>query len=101
MRTSTKNLIEALNIIACGIQSDDGIANAAILEAASRMQELYDALSEKVLYVNEDVSKGVYLKGYTLETNIDTMYRDICYRRCPVFDDIETAIEQNLLNYKK
>lgn len=100
MRTPTKTLIEALKILAQDIQSEDGVANAAIYEAANRMQELYDALCDRVIYVNEEISKGCFIKGYTLETNYDTMYRDIHYRNCPVFGDQETAVEQNLLNYE-
>lgn len=42
MRTSTPILIEALRILARDIQSEDGVANAAIAEAADRMQELFE-----------------------------------------------------------
>ena len=38
--TDTKILIEALRILARDIQSDDGVANAAIFEAADRLEEL-------------------------------------------------------------
>ncbi len=40
MRIDDKTLIEALRILARDIQSDDGIANAAIAEAADRIEEL-------------------------------------------------------------
>lgn len=40
MRTDDKTLIEALEILACDIQSGDGIANACIREAAQRLREL-------------------------------------------------------------
>ena len=39
MRTSTEKLAAALHILANDIQSDDGVANAAILEAAVRLRE--------------------------------------------------------------
>ena len=39
-RSSTATLIAALNIIARDIQSDDGVANAAIAEAAQRLEQL-------------------------------------------------------------
>lgn len=39
MTSSTKTLVEALRILASDIQSKDGVANAAILEAAQRMEE--------------------------------------------------------------
>lgn len=40
MRSSTKTLIAALNILADEIQSEDGVANAAIREAANRLREI-------------------------------------------------------------
>ena len=40
MRTDNKTLIKALRILADDIQSADGIANAAILEGAQRIEEL-------------------------------------------------------------
>lgn len=39
-KTSTKVLIEALRVLAMDIQSEDGVANAAIAEAAGRLEEL-------------------------------------------------------------
>ena len=41
MKSSTETLIQALYILANDIQSEDGTANAAILEAAQRLEELY------------------------------------------------------------
>ena len=37
--TDTKTIIEALRILARDIQSDDGVANAAIAEAADRLEK--------------------------------------------------------------
>lgn len=42
MKSSTETLIAALRVLANDIQSQDGIANAAIAEAADRMEELYN-----------------------------------------------------------
>lgn len=39
-RSSTETLIAALRVLARDIQSDDGVANAAIAEAADRLEEL-------------------------------------------------------------
>jgi hypothetical protein len=39
-RSSTESLIAALRVLARDIHSDDGIANAAIAEAADRLYEL-------------------------------------------------------------
>ena len=38
--TDTKTLLKAMRILARDIQSDDGVANGAISEAADRMEEL-------------------------------------------------------------
>jgi hypothetical protein len=38
--TKTETLIDALRILARDIQSDDGVANAAIAEAADRMRTM-------------------------------------------------------------
>ena len=46
MRTDTATLIRAMRILARDIQSGDGVANAAIAEAADRMEELAFALRE-------------------------------------------------------
>lgn len=39
-RTPTPILVEALRILSRDIQSEDGVANAAIAEAADRIEEL-------------------------------------------------------------
>lgn len=39
-RTATSVLISAMQILAKDIKSDDGVANAAIQEAADRLEEL-------------------------------------------------------------
>jgi len=40
MKTSTTTLIKALEILSKEIQSEDGVANAAIAEAADRLKML-------------------------------------------------------------
>lgn len=45
-RTKTKILAIAMDILARDIQSDDGVANAAISEAAGRLRELDKAIRE-------------------------------------------------------
>lgn len=45
-RSKTSTIISALRILAEDIQSEDGIANAAIREAAERMEELQRLLRE-------------------------------------------------------
>jgi hypothetical protein len=39
MNTPTEKLVMALRVLANDIQSDDGVANAAIYEAAQRLEE--------------------------------------------------------------
>jgi hypothetical protein len=39
VRSSTEKLIKAMQILSSDIQSDDGVANAAIAEAAQRLEE--------------------------------------------------------------
>ena len=48
MTSSTTTLIAAMRILAADIQSDDGVANLAIAEAADRMEELQLALQQIV-----------------------------------------------------
>ena len=40
MKTDTKTLVDALRILARDIHSEDGVANAAINEAADRLEKL-------------------------------------------------------------
>ena len=44
MKTSTETLIKAMRILSSDIQSDDGVANAAIAEAAQRLEEQKDRI---------------------------------------------------------
>lgn len=46
MRTETTVLIDAMRILAQDIQSEDGVANAAIAEAADRLEELNAELEQ-------------------------------------------------------
>jgi hypothetical protein len=43
-RSSHEVLVSAMRILARDIQSEDGVANAAILEAADRLDQYYAAL---------------------------------------------------------
>lgn len=44
MKSDTHTLIESMRIPACDIESGDGVANAAIAEAADRLQAYHTAL---------------------------------------------------------
>jgi hypothetical protein len=50
MRTDTPTLISAMRILAASVECDDGIANAAIAEAADRLEEMH---AEKAAIVAE------------------------------------------------
>lgn len=54
-RTDIKILIEAMRILSEGIQSEDGVANAAIAEAGQRLQEQNDYI-EQLERVGDDLS---------------------------------------------
>jgi len=45
-RTDIKTLIDAMRILSEGIQSEDGVANAAIAEAGQRLQEQDDYINK-------------------------------------------------------
>lgn len=45
-RTTTPDLISAMSILSREIQSDDGVANAVIAEAAERLGELWLLVSQ-------------------------------------------------------
>lgn len=60
MKTHNKTLIKALRILSEDIQSDDGIANACVAEAADRIEELQEKVSE----LNRKLVKDIYrLRG--------------------------------------
>lgn len=56
-RTSTLVLAEALFELARTIQGDDGIANAAIAEAAHRLREQHADINVLTVKLNADRSK--------------------------------------------
>ncbi len=46
MKTSTETLIAAMRILSQDIQSEDGIANAAVSEAAQRLAEQHMRIAQ-------------------------------------------------------
>ena len=46
MRTSTETLIAAMHILSQDIQSEDGVANAAVAEAAERLAEQHMRIAQ-------------------------------------------------------
>jgi hypothetical protein len=60
MKTNSKTLIKALRILSEDVQSDDGVANACIAEAANRIEELEAKVSE----LNQKLCKEIFrLRG--------------------------------------
>jgi hypothetical protein len=43
-RSSTETIINALRILSMDIESEDGVANAVIAEAADRLEELHNSI---------------------------------------------------------
>ena len=67
MQSSTATLINSLQILAKDIQSEDGVANAAILEASQRMQEMLE-LIDGCYYLVEIWDAGTsHLKDWKAE----------------------------------
>jgi len=60
MKNNSKTLIKALRILSEDVQSDDGVANACIAEAANRIEELEAKVSE----LNQKLCKTIFrLRG--------------------------------------
>jgi len=89
MRSSTETIIGALRILANDIQSEEGVANAAIAEAADRMEELFSELlfqkqlAEKYVEAGKICAKIYIARNITLSqkcvvsalAEIDKVYR--------------------------
>lgn len=56
-KTDSETLVSALRILANDIQSNDGIANACVAEAADRIEELSNELKEIEVIVGEIESR--------------------------------------------
>jgi len=60
MKSSTATLIKALEILSKEIESQDGVANAALAEAADRLKELNSRaieLTNIILDIKEQLNK--------------------------------------------
>ena len=62
MKSSTETLIKAMYTLVKDIQSEDGVANAAIFEAAQRLEELHYKNIQLKEYLDIDVPQDM---GYT------------------------------------
>jgi hypothetical protein len=70
-RSDTPTLIEALRILARDIESDDGVANAVIAEAADRLM----AFQEAVTALLGEVNHPAPLRGYCPGCRLVARYR--------------------------
>ncbi len=76
MRTDTKTLAEALDILARDIHSDDGVANSALAEAAQRLRELDRQTLQPIDTLPNNGVRVLFLK----RTGQDTVMSAVGYR---------------------
>jgi hypothetical protein len=57
--TSTETLVNAMRLLAAEIQSEDGVANAAIYEAADRLEEQHSKI-ERLVNAGDELA-GLHL----------------------------------------
>jgi hypothetical protein len=93
MRSKTETIIGALRVLANDIQSEDGVANLAIAEAADRMEELcsellfYTKLNKNFVEAGRICAQIYIARNITLSENevrsalaeIDKLYREKNY----------------------
>ena len=93
MRSKTETIIGALRVLANDIQSEDGVANLTIAEAADRMEELCSELlyQRRVAEKNAEaaiicgkiyIARNITLDWQEIPTalkEIDKLYRDENY----------------------
>jgi hypothetical protein len=65
MRTDTQTIIAAMRHLAATVQSGDGVANAAIAEAADRLHEMQSTIADirSTLYGHGLAISGWHLNG--------------------------------------
>ena len=77
MRNSTETIIEALRICSSDIQSEEGVANAAIWEAADRMEELCAELLFQKQLAEKYVEAGKICAQIYIARNISLSEKDV------------------------
>jgi len=82
-RSSTETIIGALQVLARDVQSDDGVANLCLHEAAERMQELHDA---QPIITDMQKKKVDYLmlQGYKVDNGAVVMVNSDNQVKCTV-----------------
>jgi len=77
MRSKTETIIGALRVLANDIQSGDGVANAAISEAADRMEELCAELLFQKRLAERYVGAGEICAKIYIARNISLSEKDV------------------------
>lgn len=57
MKATTEQLVSALRVLSVEIQSEDGVANAVIAEAADRMTLLANLVAQHVQETKDDINQ--------------------------------------------
>lgn len=83
-RSTTETIIAAMRILAEDIQSEDGVANMAIAEAADRLEELKAAVKKPCRWSRDENLNAVYdgTCGVTWEF-YDGGPRENDFKHCP------------------
>ena len=77
MRSKTETIIGALRVLANNIQSGDGLANAAIAEAADRIEELCSELLFQKRLAEKYVGAGKICAKIYIARNISLSEKDV------------------------
>jgi hypothetical protein len=77
MRSKTETIIGALRVLANDIQSGDGLANAAIAEAADRIEELCSELLFQKRLAEKYVGAGKICAKIYIARNISLSEKDV------------------------
>jgi len=77
MRSRTETIIGALRVLANDIQSGDGVANAAIAEAADRIEELCSELLFQKRLAEKYVGAGKICAKIYIARNISLSEKDV------------------------
>ena len=86
-KTSCSDLSSAMFILAQEIESEDGIANAAIHEAGERIQELSG---------QNDVLRGLLDAYLAITLKLTNEDLDLCYEACGSLKDLQKKTESAL-----
>jgi len=100
MRTETLILASAMDVLARDIQSGDGVANAAIAEAAQRLRELEWEIARlesasRIDYNRADTARLDFLIGAAKTVEGQKMIA-FCF---PVGHDAKEALDMAMLNH--